>query len=286
MQNSIPPIGSHDVFRNVENWDAEQARYWVDALNQRAAAPDQTALRARLVEQSGLKPGDAVLELGCGTGRLLSDLAESAGPSGHAVGLEPQPFLAKEAERFILERKLAVTTRVLPARAEEIPLPGASVDICVAQTVLIHIPADTLARVFAEVKRVLKPGGRFVSADQDGDTWIIDHPQRALTRRVIQFNSDQRYADGWTGRYLRRVFMENGFEEVRIQAWPHSDTERGSYLHTMAVRIAQSAAEHGAISEDECKGWLSELETTMAEGTFFSSICYYCCRGRKPSARR
>ncbi len=285
MQNSIPPIGSYDVFRDVGTWDAEQARYWINALNQRAAAPDQVALRARLLEQSGLQAGDTVLELGCGTGRLLSDLAKTAGPSGHALGLEPQPFLAQEAGRLILERKLAATARVLPVRAERIPLLSASVDVCVAQTVLIHMPADMLVRVFAEVKRVLKPDGRFVSVDQDGDTWIIDHPQRALTRRVIQFNSDYRYADGWTGRYLRRLFIQNGFEDIRIQAWPHSDTERGSYLHTMALRIAESAAEHGAISEDECKRWLSDSEKTTAEGTFFSSICYYCCQGRKPGVR-
>jgi ubiquinone/menaquinone biosynthesis C-methylase UbiE len=169
MQNTNPSIGSYDMFRNVESWDAELAQYWINVLNQRAAAPDQIALRARLLEQSGLQPGDTVLELGCGTGRLLSELAEATGASGHALGLEPQPFLAKEAERFILERKLATTTRIMPARAEKIPLPSASVDVCLAQTVLIHISADVLLHVFAEVKRVLKPGGRFVSVDQDGD---------------------------------------------------------------------------------------------------------------------
>jgi ubiquinone/menaquinone biosynthesis C-methylase UbiE len=67
---------------------------------------------------------------------------------------------------------------------------------------LIHVPGDILPQLFAEVKRVLKPGGRFISVDQDGNTWIIDHPQRTLTRKITQFNSDYRYADGWTGRYL------------------------------------------------------------------------------------
>lgn len=54
MQDSIPPIGSYDVFRDVEIWDEEQARYWTDALNQRAAAPDQIALRVYLLKHSGM----------------------------------------------------------------------------------------------------------------------------------------------------------------------------------------------------------------------------------------
>ena len=286
MQDSIPPIGSDDAFRDVEIWDEEQARYWTDALNQRAAAPDQVALRVHLLKHSGMKSGDTVLELGCGTGRLLSDLARATGASGRAFGLEPQPSFAKEAERFILEQELAAMTRVLSGRAEEIPLPDASVDLCVAQTVLIHIPTGLLARVFSEVKRVLKPGGRFISVDQDGDTWTIDHPQRAVTRRVVQFNSDYRYADGWTGRYLRRLFRQSGFEEVPNQVWTQSETERGSYLYAMACRIAQSAAEHGALSPDECKEWLHELDAQSQEGNFFSSIGYFCCQGRKSTMDR
>jgi ubiquinone/menaquinone biosynthesis C-methylase UbiE len=281
MQNSIPPLGAHDVFRSLENWTAEESRYWTDALNQRAAAPDQMALRSYIIKHSGLKSGDSVLEIGCGTGQLLSELARVTGHSGRAFGLEPQPAFAKEAEHFILDQNLNAMTRVLLGRAEDIPLPDGSNDLCVAVTVLIHIPEETLARVFAEVKRVLKPGGKFISVDQDGDTWIIDHPHRTVTRKIVQFNSDYRYADGWTGRYLRRIFKQNDFEEVQIQTWTHSDTEPDSYLHRMGQRIAGAAAEHGAISQDECKKWLLELNKQAEEGNFFSSIGYFYCQGRK-----
>jgi arsenite methyltransferase len=286
MHNPNPPIGSFDIFRDVENWDKKQAQYWISALIQRASAPDQITMRKRLLQQSNIQPGNKVLELGCGTGRLLVELAKATGPFGHVWGLEPQPFLARETERFITEQNLSSSTSVLAARAEKIPIPDASIDICVAQITLIHIPANILMSVFTEITRILKPGGRFISVDQDGDTWVIDHPQRTLTRKIIQFNSDYRYADGWTGRYLRRLFIQNGFDDVRIQVWSHSDTERGSYLHAMALRIAQSVAEHEAISQDECKRWVSELEKRTDEGNFFSSICYLCCQGTKPVALR
>jgi ubiquinone/menaquinone biosynthesis C-methylase UbiE len=285
MQDSPYPIGAFDAFRNCDSWDTREARYWIDILNQRAAAPDQVALRSFILAQSDLQPGETVLEIGCGTGRLLPELARATGKTGRVIGLEPQPLFAKEAERFILEEKQSATTKVLTGGAEDIPLPDASVDICVAQTVLIHIPSDKFPKVFSEVKRVLKPDGRFMSVDQDGDTWIIDHPDRAVTRKVIQFNSDYRYADGWTGRYLGRLFRQNGFQNVRVQAWTHMDTESGSYLHRMAQRIAQAAAEHGILSQDECRKWLNELDERTTKGNFFSSICFFCCQGRIKARR-
>lgn len=282
MQKPTPPIGEYDIFRNLQNWDENQARYWIKLLNQRASAPDQIALRAQILKQSNLKLGETILEIGCGTGQLLANLARAAGPSSNIYGLEPQPFLAREAEFNISKRKSAAITKVIVGRAENIPLPDSSVDLCVAQTVLIHIPSHLLTTVFAEVQRVLKPGGRFVSVDQDGDTWIIDHPQRELTRRITHFNSDYRYADGWTGRYLKRLFKKSGFKDIHLQIWTHVDTERDSYLGEMANRIAQSAAEHGAIFEYERDNWLNDLDKQASDGNFFSSICYFCCRGKNP----
>ncbi len=283
MQDSIPPIGSYDVFRDVEKWNADQARYWTAALNQRAAAPHQVFLRKLLLEQSGIRSGDSVLELGCGTGRLLAELASAVGKTGHALGLEPQPEFVKEAENYILKQGLSANTWVILGSAGKIPLPDASIDICIAQTVLIHIPVAELPKVFTEIKRILKPGGRFISLDQDGDTWTIDHPQREITRKVIRFNSDYRYADGWTGRYLHRYFRENGFSGIRVQSCVHIDTEGDSYLHAMALRIAQAALEHKALTQEEYTGWERELERLTSAGDFFSSIGYFLCYGTKPA---
>lgn len=146
---------------------------------------------------------------------------------------------------------------------------------------LIHLPQDVLEQTLAEMVRVVRRdgSGRVVSCDQDGDTWAIDHPDRELTRRIIRFNSDQRYADGWTGRKLHRFFRAAGLKNVQVETLVHVDTEKSSYLFGMAERIANAAAEAGEISVEESLKWIEQLNESAAAGNFFSSINYYICVG-------
>lgn len=69
-----------------------------------------------------------------------------------------------------------------------------------------------------------RSGGRVVSANQDTETWVVDHPDRSLTRRLVQFYADQRFADGWTGRRLRSLFLHAGLIDVETRA-----ARRGRY---------------------------------------------------------
>ncbi|HST81425.1 MAG TPA: methyltransferase domain-containing protein [Kineosporiaceae bacterium] len=275
-------LGLHDPFADVADWDRAAALRWAQALDLRASGKDQTALRAELVRATGLGPGGTALEVGCGTGVLLSELARVVGPGGRALGVEPQPVLAGLADARIRTEQLTATTAVLVGRGERLPVPSATADACVAQTVLVHLPGPVLAATLAEMVRTVRPGGRVVSVDQDGDTWTIDHPDRELTRRIIRFNSDQRYADGWTGRRLVRLFRAAGLTDVEIRVLPHVDTEPGSYLFGMALRLAESAQEVGVLTADEHRRWVDQLTEQAADVGFFASINNYCCAGRRP----
>lgn len=279
------PLGTYDAFRNVVSWDDATARQWAAALDLRAAASDQMALRAAVVSASNLRSGDVVVEVGCGTGALLTDLAECVGAQGTAVGVEPQPVFAKEARRRIALSGLSNRVSVHEASATALPLAGGVAAACVAQTVLIHLPAPVLGDVLREMTRVTAPGGRVVSADQDGDTWTINHPDRHLTRRIIRFNTDQRYADGWTGRHLSGLLRSVGLDKVCVEPLVHAETTPGAYLMGMATRIARAAATVGVITNEACDDWLAELESLAAQGMYFSSINYYVAFGIRPRQR-
>jgi len=275
-------LGAHDPFRDVASWDTDTAQEWVSALERRATSPDQVALRELLLGKAALGPGDTAVEVGCGTGPRLLDLASAVAPDGHVIGVEPQPVLADAARTRVAERGIGDSVDVRVGSAEVLPVPDGSAAAAVAQTVLIHLPERVLDAALDEMVRVTRSGGRVVSLDQDGDTWVIDHPDRDLTRRIALFNSDQRYADGWTGRRLPRLFRERGLTDVDVTVRTHVDDTAGSYLHGMASRLAKAAAEAGVVSASDGERWTAELDELAAAGHFFSTINYYLCVGVRP----
>ncbi len=279
--DALPPLGSEDPFREVREWSSDTAAEWGEILAERAAQADQRRLRDVIIDRAALGPGNHVVEIGCGTGALLIDVSGRVGGGGRVIGIEPQADLVARARATVAAARCTGAVEVWQGSAGSIALADATVDACLAQTVLIHLPQAAIAAALAECCRVLRVGGRMVSADQDGDTWIIDHPDRELTRRIVAFNCDQRYADGWTGRQLRRYFLEAGLLDVAVVSVTHQDTIAGSYLHRMAIRIATAAVDAGVITPEEAHRWLSELGRLVTRREFFSSINYYVCCGRR-----
>src|SRR5262249_37292507 len=152
-------------------------------------------------------------------------------------------------------------------------------DVCIAQTVLCHLPPPELDATLAEMMRVTRRGGRIVSADQDADTWVVDHPDRALTRRLVAFYADQRFADGWTGRRLRSLFLQAGLTDVETRALVVIDTSVESYGFRIAIDRARAAAGAGWITEGELDTWVRALEDEAAAGRFFPGLNFYVAAG-------
>ena len=267
-------FGGHDEFGRVESWDEERGEKWAAALDLRASAADQVRLRAEIVAETRLGPGDTVVEIGCGTGPLLLSLAEAVGPGGRAIGIEPQPVLARFAQERLGER-----AEVRVERGSETALADGIADACVAQTVLCHLPPPEREATIGRMLRLTRAGGPVLSADQDAETWVVDHPDRELTRRIVAFYADQRFADGWTGRRLRSLFLDAGLEDVRTHVSVTVETAAGSYGYRIAVDRAGSAARAGWIGEDELAAWVRALEERAAAGRFFSSLNYYVTTG-------
>src|SRR5256885_16138003 len=99
--------GAADPFLAVESWDDSTAQQWADVLELRATNPSQIQLRADLIAAARLRPGDTVVEVGCGTGITLAELAAAVGPAGRALGFEPQPVFARLARQRLTDRRLS-----------------------------------------------------------------------------------------------------------------------------------------------------------------------------------
>ncbi len=127
------------------------------------------------VRAAALAPGEVVIDLGCGGGIDTILAAHAVAPDGRAIGLDMLPEMLAAAAR---NAEAAGVTNVewLRGEIEAIPLPDASVDVVISNGVINLSPRKS--RAFAEVFRILRPGGRMAVADIVVDE---DLPPQVLT---------------------------------------------------------------------------------------------------------
>jgi ubiquinone/menaquinone biosynthesis C-methylase UbiE len=116
------------------------------------------------------RPGEWLLEIGPGVGYYSLDLAEWVGPSGHLEIFDLQQEFLDHTMARATKRGL---TNLTPSRgdARALPFETASIDAVILTAVLGEIPDKAAA--LAEIRRVLRPGGRLIVGELFGDPHFI-----------------------------------------------------------------------------------------------------------------
>jgi len=120
-------------------------------------------MRRRLVEIGSVGAGDAVLDVGCGTGTLLRTVAEHAPTVGRLCGLDPSTEMVAHARHLADGRGVAIEFE--QGFADALPYPDQSFDVVFCTFVIHHLPPSTKDAAFREMRRVLRTDGRLVIAD-------------------------------------------------------------------------------------------------------------------------
>ncbi len=175
-----------------------------------------------------LRTGETVLDLGSGGGIDVLLSARRVGPTGRAYGLDMTDEMLDLARRNAAEAG-AGNVEFLRGHIEDIPLPGASVDVVISNCV-INLSADKPA-VFAEIFRVLRPGGRIGVSDVVAEDRLTPADRAARgdwAGCVAGALSRAEYVDG---------LLSAGFTDIDVEF----TTSVADGLHSAIIRAVKPA---------------------------------------------
>jgi ubiquinone/menaquinone biosynthesis C-methylase UbiE len=123
----------------------------------------ERAFRERLISLADLQRGNSVLDVGCGTGTLAIAATRHVGPTGAVYGIDASPEMIARAKRKAAKAGAQAVFQL--AAAENLPFADGRFDVALSTLMLHHLPRDTRQQCAAEIRRVLKAGGRLLAVD-------------------------------------------------------------------------------------------------------------------------
>lgn len=246
-------------------------------LDEESAKPAMRWARQRSIELLALRPGASVLDVGCGAGDDARAMAQLVAPAGRVVAIDVEPRMVAEAQRRSAGIDLPV--EFLVGDVYDLRLEDETFDASRAERVFLHLAEPE--RALATMVRVVRGGGRVAVVERDIETRTIDAPNRAVTRKIVNFWCD-RFLGGWIGRQLPRLFRQAGLRDVTVDPVTVVDTDFEAFNSQYDLgRIAQRAAAAGVVSSEEAQRWFDELRAHAAAGSFFTSMTNFVVSGRK-----
>lgn len=251
----------------------------VEFLDRLYRTADIRRRRALVMDALAPAEGGSVLDVGCGPGFYVSEVAERVGPEGSVTGVDQSPAsLAAAAERNAGRPNVSFSE----GDATALPVPDGAFDAALSVQVYEYVP-DTLAGL-REIHRALRPGGRVVLWDVDWATvsWHSADPSR-MARVLAAW--DEHLTHPALPQTLAATMRRAGFDDVTATGHVFSTTTMSfeTYGGAMARQIPGFVAGRGGVTEAEAAAWAAEQEALDEAGEFFFACVQFCFRGvRRP----
>lgn len=207
---------------------------------------------------SGIRPGDRVLDVACGTGTLAIAVARIVGPGGSVVGLDANP------QMLAVARRKPARIEWLEGRAEALPLPDASFDAVVSQFGLMFF--DDKPQALREMLRILRPGGRLAIAVCDA---IENSPGYSAFALLLDRLFGTRVGDAFRAPFslgdaerLHGLCREAGMEDAEVVR-RNGKVRFGSIGAMVSTERACVWTLGGVLTNEQFERLLKESEVTL-----------------------
>jgi ubiquinone/menaquinone biosynthesis C-methylase UbiE len=166
---------------------------------------------ARLAAASGARPGDRVLDVGCGSGYFTRVMAKAVAPAGTAQGVDPSGEAITRARSLTRLANCTFSDGV----AEALDAPDGSYDVVVSSLTMHHLPETLRPQAIREMFRVLRHGGSVLIADSR-------RPATRVGRHLMSRHSPAMANNPVD--LIETMVREAGFEQLRcgdLRPWMH-----------------------------------------------------------------
>ena len=248
---------------------ARPARF-VTGLDQLRADPFFKAQKTRLLDAMQLRGAERVVDIGCGTG---DDIAEIASLGGHvAIGVERAATLLDEA------RRRHTGPAFLAGDARALPLRDASLDCVRVDRVLQHLAGAEAA--LCEWRRVVRPGGALVVFEPDLVTARIEGMDAAAAATIVGWRAGTRPGAAGVHR-MAGALAAAGFNDVRVEpvGLELDDLRRADGMMGLP-EWGESAAHAGLFGPEDARRWRDDAWSAWERGILRYSCTYLHGRAR------
>ncbi len=248
----------------------------VASLEERGRSGYMGVVRA-LLDALAIHPGERILEVGCGSGVIMRELARRTQGANPLIGRDMNAYLLREARALARRAGLLDHIDFGEGRAEALPLADGAADVALSSTVFEEGDADLM---LSEIVRVTRPGGRvgITVRAVDMPFWVNLPLAPALKAKVD--------APGVIGGGA----APNGVADMSLYRRLHALGLTGLKCFPQLVSVVPGSERIeryqqqilAALSPAEAQTWRRAVAAAAGDGTFFIAQAYHCAVATKP----
>ena len=242
------------------------------------ATRDMRLRRSLVLDAIAARPGERVLDVGCGPGFYVAELLDRVGPAGHVSGVDTSaPMLAITARRTDGHDNV----KLVEGAATALDFASDSFDAAITVQVLEYV--DDVRLALAELHRVLRPGGRLVVWDVDWETASMHSADPERLRRVLEA-WDRHLVHRSLPATLATRLRDAGFTDVSIEGHTFTTGELSpdTYGGSLVGVIDHYLTGLDGFDDDERTAWADEQRELGERGDFYFACVQICASARRP----